>query len=817
MIKKIVLLALLLTTFSSVDAQIFNKAARELKNAKEQIDKKNYEDALKTLSIALDLSKGKDDYEIFYQMGFCYYNLNKDDKALEQLSHAVSKVNAKEVLPPKTSIYVQSALLYRAKTLERQKNYLAAIKDLQLLASVPDNTSYKSLGFLKWAENMYAIDPVKNLEAAKILAQKAVNVENINMSAYMFIGELYLATKDYKNAVNNFSIAVGLIEKAAPIDGDVTDKGIFISLLALSKFKIGLIDESKILFQKAIDVTPESYKWKTYQYQAELIIKNKAFEDDLINIAERNAAKAAILSESCETNFTLAYTKLLTGKLVEASKIATPLNCNSTFQGMTASSLKSLIADLTSAQSIEKLKIYDDQQNWYYWGTSTAGLANGKGRALHKSHLYEVENGTFVKGSLVSGTLKNLKDGWVYTGAFSNGTLSGIGKKTTDGGDIFSGKFVANKLTGQGKCIYVDGSSYEGSLLADKPNGIGILLTKSGDSFKGSFKNGLPNGLGVLTTNGLKENVKFTNGERSDEIYLAKMESSKKAKLESTALLEKQLAQQKLEKAEKKNNFSKLFGKTLVLAGGALALKEASDLGMSTNDVTELGVALASDILSDNKDNNFINTLAAKNSSGSLGNNSILSNVANANQASNLFAPDVSSISTGTSNFNPGIYASGNIKVNISRKDNGLYVTYIIPKASDNYYTSAGGNLYTTTSKYGTVYLLQVLSNSQIKTFQKGNESSGEILQLTENASPIGENDNFLKIAEKYKAMMKTDPNDAQAWAFCAMAAHAKTTHTADAYTKQVTAIAASLKQIVPSGKCPCEDAIPPAIWKSIK
>ena len=173
--------------------------------------------------------------------------------------------------------------------------------------------------------------------------------------------------------------------------------------------------------------------------------------------------------------------------------------------------------------------------------------------------------------------------------------------------------------------------------------------------------------------------------------------------------------------------------------------------------------------------------------------------------------------STTTSDFRPGIYTSTNIKINISKKGNGLYVTYIIPTASDNYYEPAGGNLYTTTSKYGTVFFFKILSNSQIATFQKGYENSSEILQLTENASPIGENDKFLKMAEKYKAMMKTDPKDAQAWAFCAMAAHAKTTHTDDAYTKKVIAVAASLKQIVPSGKCPCEDAIPAAIWKSVK
>ncbi len=818
--KKIILLLLTFIAINMAKAQLFNKAARELKNANELIEKRKYEDALKSLALALDLSKGKEDYEIFYRIGFCHYQLGNYDKALEQLNHAVSKVNAKEVLPLKTNISVQLALLYRAKTFEMQKNYVAAIRDLQLLASVQDNPSYKSLALLKWAEDLFAIDPQKNQDAAEVLANKSIDTDKDNSAAYAFAGKLDMNEKDYENAIKMFSFAVATVEKKSAIPAEVTDKASYTSLLALATHKHGKIDEAKNLFQKAIDAAPESTKWKIYQYQADLIIKNKAYHPDLISLAEQNAAKAAILLETCETKFTLAYTKVLANKLAEANALAKEVSCDNNLLNMTSSNLKLWISDLSNAKQIEKLKVYGAQSGWYYLGGFAGGLANGKGKALSKNHLYEVENGTFVKGILISGTLKNLQEGWEYNGSFMNGTLSGNGKKNVDNGDVFSGKFVANKLNGQGKCFYADGSTYEGLLTDNKPNGIGTFKEKSGSIYQGSFKDGLPHGIGTLTVNGIKENVKFTNGERTDAAYLARLEKTKKDKIQREELAAKQLEQEQLAKAQKRANFGKILGKSLTLAGGAVALKQASDLGMNDTDVTQLGTALLADVLTDNKDNNFANTLALKNASGSVTNNSILGSFANNAQFSSFLSSNGTAANSGAvgATFTSGVYSNsnGNVKVNINQKDNGLYIKYIIPQASDNHYTPVSGNLYTYTSKYG-VYYLQVLSNNQFKTFKKGYENNADILTLTEDISTTGPNDSYLKIAEKYRSMMQTDPNDAQAWAFCAMAAHAKTTHTDPGYTEHVKKIAASLKQIVPSGDCPCKDAIPAKIWDPIK
>ncbi|MNK30004.1 Tetratricopeptide repeat protein [compost metagenome] len=818
--KKFILLLFTFTAISMAEAQIFNKAARELKNANELIEKKKYDDALKSLAVALDLSKGKEDYEIFYRMGFCHYQLGNYDKALEQLNHAVSKVNAKEVLPLKTSNSVQLALLYRAKTFETQKNYVAAIKDLQLLASVQDNPTHKSLALLKWAEDLYAIDPQKNQDAAEVLTNKSIETDKDNSAAYAFAGKLDMNEKDYENAIKMFSLAVATVEKKSAVATEVTDKASYTSLLALATHKNGKIDEAKNLFQKAVDAAPESTKWKIYQYQADLIIKNKAYHPDLISLAEQNAAKAAILLETCETKFTLAYTKVLANKLTEAATLAKDLNCNNSLLNMSASTLKLWVNDLSNAKQIEKLKVYGPQSGWYYMGGFTGGLANGKGKALSKNHLYEVENGVFVKGTLVSGTLKNLHEGWEYSGAFLNGTLSGTGKKSVDNGDVFSGKFVANKLNGQGKCFYADGSTYEGLLTDNKPNGIGTFKEKSGSIYQGSFKDGLPHGAGILTVNGVKENVKFTNGERTDAVYLARLEKAKKEKIQRQELAAKQLEQEQLAKAQKRANFGKILGKSLTLAGGAVALKQASDLGMNSNDVTQLGTALLADVLTDNKDNNFANTLALKNASGAVANNSILGGFANNPEFSSfLGASSATANSTaGNGSVASGVYvnSNGNVKINVSQKDKGLYITYIKPTASDNHYTLVSGNLYTYTSKYG-VYYLQALPNNQLKTFKKGYENNSDILSLTENTSNTGPNDGYLQMAEMYKNKMQTDPNDAQAWAFCAMAAHAKTTHTEPGYTEHVTKIAASLKQIVPSGECPCIQAIPKKIWDSVK
>ncbi|WP_199139112.1 hypothetical protein [Pedobacter sp. ASV12] len=162
--------------------------------------------------------------------------------------------------------------------------------------------------------------------------------------------------------------------------------------------------------------------------------------------------------------------------------------------------------------------------------------------------------------------------------------------------------------------------------------------------------------------------------------------------------------------------------------------------------------------------------------------------------------------------------ADGYYTVTINFESNTL--TLIEPNRT-SIYTKVSDNIFSfihPTSKID--YRIEVMDPQTIQTFKANVSSSRYTLKLssTSESSSNEQYKTYSAMAERYKAKMLTDKKDAQLWSFCAAAAYARSTMNDEGFKEYATQISSSIKLIIVNkAKCPCEDAIPPAIWNSAK
>lgn len=139
-------------------------------------------------------------------------------------------------------------------------------------------------------------------------------------------------------------------------------------------------------------------------------------------------------------------------------------------------------------------------------------------------------------------------------------------------------------------------------------------------------------------------------------------------------------------------------------------------------------------------------------------------------------------------------------KVNLYKSKGGTTYYHTEPKYASYYIRVAGNNKYYTGKTGGQEYLF---------SYSGGNTNEKEVLPSGADNCPL---------YDKYAAMIKKDPDNTQGWAFCAAAALAYCTYNVDERKDMLTPIIQALKSILENPeKCPCEDVIPPAVWKSVK
>lgn len=129
-------------------------------------------------------------------------------------------------------------------------------------------------------------------------------------------------------------------------------------------------------------------------------------------------------------------------------------------------------------------------------------------------------------------------------------------------------------------------------------------------------------------------------------------------------------------------------------------------------------------------------------------------------------------------------------------------------------YQPQGDGSYMGTSSRGTRYFMKAAGNGAILIWREGNTPS-RMNRVGGGGASVASGDNdAMAVAEKYRALSQSDPDNAQSWTACSAAALKRSVATgaeADAYGRQM---ASMLQQIlVDPNDNPCEDAIPPGLW----
>lgn len=158
----------------------------------------------------------------------------------------------------------------------------------------------------------------------------------------------------------------------------------------------------------------------------------------------------------------------------------------------------------------------------------------------------------------------------------------------------------------------------------------------------------------------------------------------------------------------------------------------------------------------------------------------------------------------------------GYYTVTINFSDNEL--TLIEPNRT-SVYSRLTGNVFRFVHPTNKIdYRIEVMDPSTIQTF-KPDPASGRFTLRLSSKDATANNEQFKKyfaLAEKYKAKMLSDKKDAQLWSFCAAAAMARSSMNDDGFKEYAKKVSASIKLIIINKtNCPCEDAIPAAIWNS--
>jgi cytochrome c-type biogenesis protein CcmH/NrfG len=161
---------------------------------------------------------------------------------------------------------------------------------------------------------------------------------------------------------------------------------------------------------------------------------------------------------------------------------------------------------------------------------------------------------------------------------------------------------------------------------------------------------------------------------------------------------------------------------------------------------------------------------------------------------------------TGTGYSAEVTFSPGNMRM---KEQTGKESEYRSIRQGEYTYTNPTNNI-----RYG----MRVIDASTIEATKLDSQGNllpgGTRLTLAGKAvtQPVSQSefDKMSTIAQGYLQRAQTDPNNAQAWSFCGMAAMARAQGGNDA---QVLQAATALKSFATTSSTPCPDAITPAVW----
>lgn len=357
-------------------------------------------------------------------------------------------------------------------------------------------------------------------------------------------------------------------------------------------------------------------------------------------------------------------------------------------------------------------KIKSDKFKWIYLGKDAInGLANGIGDAITQDGKNKIQNGTFIKGVLVQGTVINAyndkfsgnfkgdslidgsieyNSGSIYIGSLENNIPNGYGELKSKEGFFYQGNFKEGLFDGVGTIIYPNKSKYEGNFSDGEFNGEGSLTRPTGESYEGTFVDGQPHGMGIYFNGDQVERCEYYKGNRIDQAFVIRQENLRaeqvrreeriaaaKAEEERKKLeRERKLA---LEKEKQKKNTSNFFNGLLL---GGVAGGTAGMFGVDVVDAVSIGTSVFIDTVNETPGTTTLNTLTEVNQNLKEKNNSIGGSTDSKTANSKIVEKDTS------------IKYPKDVSNDIPKKFNGTYSDPNDPDDTHIIYLSRNGSGY---------------------------------------------------------------------------------------------------------------------------
>ncbi|WP_431869436.1 hypothetical protein [Allosphingosinicella sp.] len=173
--------------------------------------------------------------------------------------------------------------------------------------------------------------------------------------------------------------------------------------------------------------------------------------------------------------------------------------------------------------------------------------------------------------------------------------------------------------------------------------------------------------------------------------------------------------------------------------------------------------------------------------------------------------------SPNSAKFSDGTYVLEDGSYSLRVKQEGDDLVVVEPNKNSRYERQADGTYHFTNPNNGISYWLRVIDDRTIEAFKKepGNVAS-RLVRVGGSPGPASAPPNpAAAIAERYKALAQSDPDNVQAWTACAAAALKRSLATeteADVYGAEMVQVLKLI--IVDPSRSPCEDAIPASLWE---
>ncbi|RZK40920.1 MAG: hypothetical protein EOO90_13205 [Pedobacter sp.] len=166
-----------------------------------------------------------------------------------------------------------------------------------------------------------------------------------------------------------------------------------------------------------------------------------------------------------------------------------------------------------------------------------------------------------------------------------------------------------------------------------------------------------------------------------------------------------------------------------------------------------------------------------------------------------------------------GNYTSSDGRYTVIVEHDGNAIKITEPNKINLYKGSGSTKYFHSEAKYAGYYI-RVAGTGKYYT---GKTGSPEFLFVfsgknTDEKEVLASGTDNCPLYDKYTTKISKDPENTHIWVYCAAAALAYCTYNVDKQQEMLTPIIKGLKSVLENTeRCPCEDVIKPAIWKSVK